>query len=142
MLNWPTEKLEFEDFYLLEAFQIAYLPGWVPEREFAAALWAYPSIENFLRRKNPSISGFIDRIKRENGPSKDDNELALCIAKVIQTCADILIYNKCPEVYDNLKFHGWNFREITSITTLDDKVVLDGGSGTGRIALEAAQHAR
>jgi len=27
-----------EDLYLLEAFQVAYLPGWVPEREFAVVL--------------------------------------------------------------------------------------------------------
>jgi len=142
MVDWPAEKLEFEDFYLLEAFQIAYLPGWVPEREFAAALWAYPAIEHFLRRKNPSVSGFINKIKRGNGPAKDANELILCIKKVIRTCSDILIYNKCPEVYDNLEFHDWDFREITSIVTLDDKVVLDGGSGTGRVALEAAKYTR
>jgi hypothetical protein len=30
---FPIEKLEIEDFYLLEEFQITYLPGWIPERE-------------------------------------------------------------------------------------------------------------
>jgi len=34
-LSWPAET---EDLYLLEAFQVAYLPGWVPEREFAVVL--------------------------------------------------------------------------------------------------------
>ena len=141
-MSLPTDNLEFEDFYLLEEFQIKYLPGWVAEREFAVALWANPSIEQFLRRKCPSISDFINRIKEENEPAKDKNDLALCIKKVIETCPDILTYNKCPEVYDNLEFHSWDFKEITSIVSLDDKIILDGGSGTGRVALEAAQYAR
>jgi len=41
-------SLEVEDLYLLEAFQIGYFPGWVPERELAVVLWAYPSIKRFL----------------------------------------------------------------------------------------------
>lgn len=139
---FPIEKLEFEDFYLLEAFQIAYLPGWVPEKEFAVALWANPSIEDFLKRKCPFIRDFINKIKKENGQAKDNNELAICIKKVIETCSDILIYNKCPEVYDNLEFHNWDFKEVSSVVPLDDKIVLDGGSGTGRVALEAAKYAR
>jgi len=106
---FPTEKLEFEDFYLLEAFQIAYLAGWVPEKEFAVALWANPSIEDFLKRECPSISYFIDKIKKENRQAKDDNELANCFKKVIKTCSDILIYNKCPDVKVNqLWEHGLN----------------------------------
>jgi len=138
----PTDNLEFEDFCLLEEFQVKYLPGWIPEREFAVALWAHSPVEQFLKRKCPSISDFVNRIKKENGPAKDKNDLALCIKKVIETCPDILTYNKCPEVYDNLEFHNWNFDEITSIVSLDDKIILDGGSGTGRVALEAAQYAR
>lgn len=139
---FPIKKLEFEDFYLLEEFQITYLPGWVPEKEFAVALWANPSIEGFLKRKCPVITDFINRIKKENEPVKDNNELTICIKKVLQTCSDILIYNKCPEVYDKLEFHNWDFKEVTSKISLDDKIILDGGSGTGRVALEAAKYAR
>jgi len=139
---FPTEKIEFEDFYLLEAFQISLLPGWVPKREFAVALWANPSIEKFLKKKYPPIRDFIDKIKKGTPPAKDNNDLAICIKKVIETCSDILIYNKCPEVYDNLEFHNWDFKEITSVVSLEDKIILDGGSGTGRVALEAAEYAR
>jgi len=139
---FPTEGLELEDFYLLEEFQIAYLPGWIPQGEFAVILWANPSIENFLKRKCPSISDFISQIKKENLPAKDADDLTLCIKKVINTCSDILIYNKCPAVYDNLKFHNWDFKEITSVLSLDGKIILDAGSGTGRVALEAAEYAR
>ena len=66
----PTDNLEFEDFCLLEEFQVKYLPGWIPEREFAVALWAHSPVEQFLKRKCPSISDFVNRIKRENEPAK------------------------------------------------------------------------
>ena len=143
---FPTVKLELEDFYLLEEFQIAYLPEYfssrISQREFAIALWANPSIENFLRRKCASICDFISQIKKENLPAKDADDLTICIKKVIKTCSDILIYNKCPAVYDNLEFHNWDFKEITSVVSLDGRIILDAGSGTGRVALEAAQYAR
>jgi ubiquinone/menaquinone biosynthesis C-methylase UbiE len=139
---FPIERLEIEDFYLLEEFQIAYLPGWVPEREFAVVLWANPSIEDFLIRKCHAITDFIDRIKKEYGLEKDKNKLTVFTKKILKACSDILIYNKCPEFYDNMEFHNWDFKEVTSIVSLDDKIVLDGGSGTGRVAIEAAQYAR
>ena len=56
--------------------------------------------------------------------------------------ADLIVYNKCPEAYDSLEFHNWDFGEITMITNLDLKVVIDGGAGIGRVALEAARAAR
>jgi len=59
----------------------------------------------------------------------------------VWTIADLLVYNKCPEAYDKLEFHNWGFNEITAITPLEDKVVVDGGAGTGRVALEAAKTA-
>ncbi len=53
-------SLDVEDLFLLESFQISYLPGWIPEREFAAVLLAYPSIKRFLLTKCPSITGFVE----------------------------------------------------------------------------------
>ena len=55
-------SLEADDLLLLESFQISYLPGWVPERELAAVLWAHPYIQRFLVRKHPPIAAFIDRV--------------------------------------------------------------------------------
>ena len=54
------------------------------------------------------------------------------------TIADLLVYDKCPEVYDGLEFHSWDFGELAGITPLENKVVIEGGAGTGRVTLEAA----
>ena len=51
---------------------------------------------------------------------------------------DLIVYNKCPELYGGLEFHGWDFAEVTSIMPLFGKVVVEVGGGTGRVALEAA----
>ena len=54
--------LEVEDIYLLDAFQIGYLPDRAPRREFAAVLHAYPSITRFLITKHPPIADFIEDV--------------------------------------------------------------------------------
>lgn len=46
--------------------------------------------------------------------------------------------HQMPDLYDGLEFHGWDFAEVTSITPLVGKVVVEVGAGTGRLALEAA----
>jgi ubiquinone/menaquinone biosynthesis C-methylase UbiE len=134
--------LEVEDLLLLESFQIEYLAQGVPEREFAAVLWANPIIQRFLVKKCRRIKSFLEQIMAKYPPAGSKKELDTCADKLVWTIADYLVYSKCPEVYDNLEFHHWDFREITSITPLNGKVVIDGGAGTGRVALEAARAAR
>jgi SAM-dependent methyltransferase len=135
-------SLEVDDLYLLEDFQIEYWPGWVPERELAAVLWNSSTLKHFLVHKCPPITGFIEDIMAQYGPAQDAAELDVFADKLVWTIADLLVYNKCPEIYDALAFHDWDFREITRLTPLDGRIVIDAGSGTGRVALEAAQTAR
>lgn len=133
-------SLEVEDLYLLEPFQIGYLPSRT-ERELAAVLLAYPAIRRFMVNKYPTINDYVKKITGEFGAAEDDRELAKCCDILLWSIADLLVYNKCPEVYDNLEYHNWDFREVTILTPLTGKVVIDGGAGTGRVTLEAAQTA-
>lgn len=134
-------SLEINDLFSLESFQIGYLPGWIPERELTAILLAYPSIEVFLRKKCPQAGSFLSRLKDRYGPAVSPEELQTFEERILKTITDVLVYNVCPEVYDSAEFHQWDFSEITSITSLAGRVVLDGGAGTGRVALEAAESA-
>ena len=134
--------LEAEDLFLLESFQIGYLPGVVPEREFAAVLWEHPSIKHYLVKRNPSVAGFIEGVLAQFKPAGNQQGLADCSDRLLWTIADLLIYHKCPQVYDALEFHDWDFHEVTMIAPLDGKTVIDGGAGTGRVTLEAARTAR
>ena len=130
--------LSIQDLLLLEWFQVDYLQGWVPERELASVLWAHPPIDRFLRTKSPPVCRFLDDVKARYGTPVDRTALSNAEDIVVWTIADLLVYNKCPEIYDQLPFHGWDFGEVTGIAPLDHKVVVDVGAGTGRVALEAA----
>ena len=140
MFNGVT--LDAEDLFLLESFQISYLPGWVSEREFAAVLWAYPSIKRFLVTKDPPIAEFVSQVMQKFGSADNPQELQTYTDQLVWTIADLLVYSKAPDIYDRLPFHNWDFNEVTSITSLAGKVVIDGGAGTGRVTLETAQFAK
>ncbi len=134
-------SLEVEDLYLLESFQIEMLPG-TADPDLAVVLHAHPAIRRFLLKKCPSVAGDIENIMKQHGPAKNERELAKHSDKLVWTIADWLVYGKCPEAYDSLEFHKWDFREVSIITPLDGKVVIDGGAGTGRVTLEVARTAR
>lgn len=133
--------LEIDDLFLLESFQIALLPGWVPERELGVVLVARPEIARFFVARCPEVAGFVESVTAEHPGATDPEQVAACGDEVVWTIADLLVYNKCPEVYDRLPFHGWDFAEVTSIVDLTGKTVVDSGAGTGRVALEAAETA-
>ena len=134
--------LEIEDIYLLERFQIAYLPERVPQREFAAVLWANASIKRFLITKHPPIAGFIEDVLARYGPAPNQGELDAFSDRFVWEIADLLIYVKRPDAYDERATRGWDFDEVTSIVPLENKVVIDAGAGTGWVAFAAARTAR
>jgi len=84
----------------------------------------------------------LDRVITEFGATESPAELAACEETLIWTIADLLVYNKYPEVYDSKEFHNWDFREVTDITSLSGKVVVEGGAGTGTITVRIAQTAK
>jgi len=133
--------LAADDLLLLESFQIGYLPGWVPEAELGTLLQARPYLRRFLEGRRPDLAPFLQRVSDVGTPGVADDELDRCEDLVVWTVADLVVYNKCPEVYDALPFHGWPFSEVTDLVSLEGKTVLDCGSGTGRVALEVARHA-
>ena len=133
-------SLEVDDLYLLESFQINMLPG-IADPELAAVLHSHPAIKRFLVTKCPAVSKYFETILSEYPPAKNEKALKKFEDKLVWSIADWLVYGKCPEAYDKLDFHNWDFREVTIITTLDGKVVIDGGAGTGRVTLEAARTA-
>lgn len=130
--------LQAEDLFLLEDFQIGYLPGWAPERELAALLHEQRSLHYFMEQRCPQVKGYLEDLVRRHPPAAGAQELAACAERVVWTVADLLVYQKYPEVYDRQPFHAWDFSEVTSITPLEGKTVVDVGSGTGRVALEVA----
>jgi ubiquinone/menaquinone biosynthesis C-methylase UbiE len=64
------------------------------------------------------------------------------LEQLVWEIADLIVYNKVPEVYDQNSNFGLDFREVTQICALENKVVIDAGAGTGRATFEAARFAQ
>lgn len=62
--------------------------------------------------------------------------------QILQTINDLLVYAIDPAIYDAQPFLAWDSSELTSLVDFTGKLVLDIGSGTGRLALVAAHAAR
>lgn len=134
-------ELDIDDIYLLESYQIAYLPNRVPKREFAAVLWAEDCIKRFLIAKHPPISNFVGDVMARYGPAVNQQDLDTFGDELVWEIADQIIYCKHPDVYDERVDRDWLLDEVTSIVSLETKVVIDAGAGTGQGAFACAEAA-
>lgn len=133
--------LKVEDLFLLETFQIDCLRSRAPKKEFSAVLFAYPQIKDFLINKHPPIAEFIKKIQDKYGPASNKNELLEFTDRAIWEIAELLVYNKYPDVFDKRSIIKWHYRDITSVVSLKDKIVIDAGAGTGRVSFKAVKDA-
>jgi precorrin-6B methylase 2 len=138
---FPEITLQAEDLLLLETFQINYLPDRVAKKEFAALLRRYPVVHRFLVNKHPPIDGFLSKLLEENVPLQNTDQIEDYCQEALWEIADLIIYNKHPDLYDSLGRIQWEIEEITNIAPLDGKVVADVGAGTGRMAFLVAPFA-
>lgn len=138
---FPGISLNEEDLLLLESFQIDYLPDRVPHKEFSALIRRYPFVKNFLISKNPSIGNFINSVLKAKEEIKDENLIKEYCKELLWEIADLIVYNKFPEVYDEKVKFNWSIDEIITKESLNSKVVADVGAGSGMLAFLLAQYA-
>lgn len=139
---FPEITLHSEDLLLLETFQIKYLPDRVAVKEFATLLHAYPVIQRFLISKYAPIETFLRKILEENEPVRDADRVEEQCQEALWEIADLIIYNKKPELFDSKAPIKWEIDEISTITFMEGKVVADVGAGSGRIAFLMAPFAQ
>jgi len=139
--TFPDLNPGVEDLFLLEAHQIADLPERAPPRELAAVLHAHPAVGRFLIRRHPAIEEYLTQLLAEHGPA-GGTDLAACEQALARELADWIVYQRAPEMYDTGAQVDWDLAAVTELVALAGKVVVDGGAGTGRVALAAAPIAR
>ena len=135
-------SLEVEDLLLLEPFQIAFLPERVPPRDLAAVMRAYPFVKNFLEARNPGVRGFIESSMSAHEEVAGQNMVRKRCDDLLWEIADLIIYNKFPELYDQKVEFNWGIGEIIEPGLLTGKDVADVGAGSGRLAFLLADYAK
>ena len=143
-VNWiDVRTLSFNVLLLLERVQFSWFPGWVPEAELAVALKANPVVEWYLRHKCPELNSWLNKVqsreKSDGGPTAD--EVRQAEITVMQSLNDLLVYVVDPANYDAQPFMNWDSNELLAVADFIDKVVIDVGAGTGRLALTVAPRA-
>lgn len=142
-LNWiDTTQLSFNNLLLLERSQLSWLPGWLPEPELALALQANPVVEWYMRQKCPEIKSWLDQVCTLKPQAAGRDAIEAAEQCVLQSMQDLIVYAVDPGIYDAQPFLNWDSKELTGVVDFRDKIVLDIGAGTGRLALIAATTAQ
>ena len=139
---FPDIALQVEDLLLLEAFQIKYLPDRIDQEEFATLLREFPVVHRFMVNKYPPIATFFTSLMDKYVPPEGKDQISFQCQEALWEIADLIVYNKNPELYDQSTGIQWDISEITSIASLDGKTVADVGAGSGRIAFLVAPHSQ
>ena len=142
-LNWmAVSGLSFNTFLLMERIQLQWLSSWLPKRECGIAFRAYPAVAWYFKNKCPETAAWVDAVIADAPANVSRKEIREAEETVLASCNDMVVYAVDPAVYDAQPFLAWDSEELLSIAEFDDKVVLDIGSGTGRLALTVAGAAR
>jgi len=136
--RFPGLIIKAEDLLLLEDFQVKYLPDRILEKEFSILLQAYPMVHRFLVLKYPPIEDFINSILPAHKPAENEDILEDSCQDLLWEIADLIVYTKYPEVYDEQSGLIWELSELSSVTSIEGKTILDAGAGTGRLAFMVA----
>jgi SAM-dependent methyltransferase len=139
-LNWiDVTNLSFNTLLLLERVQLSWLPGWLPEPELGTALKANPAVEWYFRHKNPDINPWVDQVMAQADPEASPGQIRQAEGRILRSINDLIVYAVNPQIYAELPFLGWDSSELSGLTDFRDKLVIDVGSGTGRLAFIAAE---
>ena len=125
-----------DDLFLLEPHQIASLPKRAPRAELAVVLRESPRLVRFLSVRHPPIEPFLSALLRE-APSAE-MDLGECEARLVWELADLIVYQRAPEMYDATVVNRWSRAALREAEPLEGKVVADVGAGTGQVTFAVA----
>ena len=140
--NWmDMTEVSFNALLLLERVQLSWFEGWLPEPALAIALKANPAVEWYMRHKCPDLNTWLDQVMLHMPEETAADQVREAELTVLRSIDDLLVYVLDPKVYDAQPFLGWDSAELSELTDFKNKLVIDVGAGTGRLAFIAAEQA-
>ncbi len=110
--------------------------------EMAKALYRYPHVESFVRAKAPECGAFLDEVRAIPYGNWSDREMREAETFILQAHETFVVY-AYPEVMNRVNYiRNWDPKYLYELVDLSGKIVLDVGSGTGRLAFAAAKKAK
>ena len=144
-LNWINlEEFSFQSPLLFERFQIRLLCG-NGDPQFQAnlgtALRHNPAVRWYLKERCPECAAVVEGLAGA-APAVGAEELHRAEIAVLGAVEDFVLYTR-PELMDtSCNFiYGWHKERLFELADFSGKVVLDVGSGSGRLAFAAAERA-
>lgn len=142
-LGWlDVNDINFNALLLLEPLHVRYLAQRKPSEAMGTALAAHPAVQWYLIETDPSVKAYVKNCLAvaKLHPTREDLQLAE--TAVLESMQDWLIYVLNPDKYDQLEFLAWDDTSLLGMANFQDKLVLDIGSGTGRLAFAVAPQAQ
>lgn len=133
-LRWIFTECEDLDWFSYE--------GRDYKQDMAKALYRYPHVAAFCRAKAPECSAFLDRVQAIPYENWTEAQMREAETAILQAHETFVVY-AYPDVMNRVNYiRNWDPKYLYELVDLNDKVVLDVGSGTGRLAFTAAKKAK
>ena len=149
--NWiKPEGYSFNSFLLFERFQIRLMMescGWHNKsaewkRSMGIALNANPAVKWYLTNRCPECAAIVAELTANVPLLTDADEIRSAEIYTLKSVEDFIIYTTPELMAESCDFiRGWSKEHLFNLTDLADKVVLDIGAGSGRLAFAAAERA-
>ncbi len=130
-----------DDLLLLEPHEVVELLDRAPAAELAALLHADPPLLRYLQVRCPGARPRLTMLLAAHGPVPA-RDLAAAEAAVVWEVADLIAYERAPELYDERAAIPFTASAVSTLAPLEQAFVVDAGAGTGRVALALAPLAR
>jgi SAM-dependent methyltransferase len=131
-------EVSFNALLLFEPLQIEYMATLEPDAAMGTALKAHSTIDWYLRQIHPPISDYLDRCLELAKLNASAEEIRQAEIEILERFHDWVVYAVKPENYDKLEFNNWDDGSLLGMADFKHKVVIDIGSGTGRLAFAVA----
>ena len=151
--NWiDATKYTMNCFLLFERWALRYIlaeqQDWLPVSGqdyvelMAKALHPYPHVKEFCRHKCPESIPFLDKLDAVSMEFTTADDMRHAETAILELQETFVVY-AYPDVMNNINYiRNWDEKYLHRLCNLSDKVVLDVGAGTGRLAFAAVKIAR